>query len=79
MRAIVKNVLSAKFSFLDRHLAGQDFLLGDSFGAADAYAFTVLWWAPVVGIDLASWPNVAAYVERISARPTCALPWWPKD
>jgi glutathione S-transferase len=69
MRAIVKNVLSTKFSFLDRHLAGQDFLLSGRFGAADAYAFTVLSWAPVVGIDLAGWPNVAAYVDRISARP----------
>ena len=69
IRTVVKDMLGAKFSYLDRHLAGQDFLLGDCFGVADAYAFTVLSWAPVVGIDLASWPNVAAYVDRISARP----------
>jgi glutathione S-transferase len=69
MRTIVKTSLGAKFTFLDNHLADQDFLLGDSFGVADAYAFTVLRWAPVVGIDLANWPNVAAYVERIAARP----------
>jgi glutathione S-transferase len=69
MRIAIKNMLGTKVSFLDRHLAGQDFLTADGFGVADAYAFTVLSWAPVVGIDLSSWPNVASYVDGISARP----------
>ncbi len=69
VRSIVKNMLAAKFAYVDRHLATRDYLLGDSFSAADAYAFTVLSWSPVVGIDLALWPNLATYVERISRRP----------
>lgn len=69
MRTILKQVVGTKLSYLDRHLARQDYLLGDSFGAADAYAFTILSWAPVVGIDLTGWSNLEAYAARISARP----------
>lgn len=70
MRKLVKDMIGTKFRFLDGHLTDRDYLLGDGFSAPDAYAFTVLSWAPVVGIDLAGWPNVAAYIERISARPS---------
>lgn len=69
LRTIVKNMLGIKFAYLDGHLAGRNYLLGDSFCVADAYAFTILSWAPVVGIDLAEWPNLPAYVARVSARP----------
>ena len=68
-RAIALDTLAAKFVFLDRHLADHDYLHGHRFGIADAYAFTVLSWAPVVGIDLTQWPSLAAYVARIGARP----------
>jgi glutathione S-transferase len=69
MRTVILQLLDSKFSYLERHLADRDYLLGDRFSAADAYAFTILSWAPVVGIDLSLWPNLAAYVARISARP----------
>ena len=68
MRAIVKETLATKFSFLDRHLAGQNFLVDDSFRAPDAYAFTTLSWAGFMNIDLARWPNLTAYIERITGR-----------
>jgi len=70
MRTTVIEMLGTRFSYLDRHLARHDYLHGHRFGIADAYAFTVLSWAPVVGIDLKQWPNVAAYVARIAARPS---------
>ena len=69
MRRIVKEQLAAKFSFLDRELADRPYLTGDRFAAADAYAFTVLGWARFMSIDLARWPNLTAYLERIAARP----------
>lgn len=72
-RAVVKRMLAMKFDFLELHLAGREYLLGDRFGVADAYTFTVLSWAPVVGIDLGEWPSIEAYLRRISARPNvCA-------
>ena len=68
-RETTKEVLAQRFTYLDRQLADRDYLLGDRFAAPDAYAFTVLGWAKLFGIDLARWPNVAAYVGRIAARP----------
>jgi len=67
-RMVVKHMLAMKFDFLELHLAGREFLLAGGFCIADAYAFTILSWAPVVGIDLAEWPNLATYVQRIAAR-----------
>ena len=69
MRRSVKEQLAAKFSFLDQELSRRPYLAGDSFGVADAYAFTILGWAKFMAIDLARWPNLAAYVPRISERP----------
>jgi glutathione S-transferase len=68
-RAVVKHMLAMKFDFLELNLAGQEYLLADGFCIADAYAFTILSWAPVVGIDLTEWPSLVAYIVRISTRP----------
>ena len=68
-RAAAKEQLAKRFGFLDRELAGRPFLLGEAFSVADAYAFTILGWAKYMAIDLGRWPNVAAYVERVAARP----------
>jgi len=68
-KATLKELLAAKIGVLDQHLAGSRFLAGDAFTVADAYAFTVLRWAAPMGIDLARWPNVAAYVARVGERP----------
>jgi glutathione S-transferase len=69
MREIVKATLAIKFNYLEKHLAGRAFLLGERFSAADAYAFTVLSWAAYMNIDLARWSNVSSYVQRVGARP----------
>jgi glutathione S-transferase len=69
MRTIVKAALAVKLTYLDSQLARRDYLMNGGFSAPDAYAFTILSWAPVVGIRLAEWPNLTAYVARIAARP----------
>lgn len=48
---------------------GRPFLTGENFTVADAYAFVVASWSPRVGVDLGQWPNVAAFVQRVSQRP----------
>lgn len=64
-----KEQLAKKFDYLNAHLQERGYLLGDRFTAPDAYAFTVLGWTKYFGIDLARWGNLAAYVDRIFARP----------
>ncbi|HEY2534584.1 MAG TPA: glutathione transferase GstA [Xanthobacteraceae bacterium] len=68
-KKISKENLGKRFDWIDRQLAGRQYLLGDKFTIADAYLFTVLRWSPRVDIDLAKWPNLKAYVDRVAARP----------
>ncbi|TRX72770.1 glutathione transferase GstA [Pseudomonas mangiferae] len=50
-------------------LDGRDYLLGERFGVADAFFFTMLRWLPHLGLDLARWPVFGAYMARIEPRP----------
>jgi len=68
-KKLAKERLASRFAVLDAHLAHSAYLLGEQFSAADAYAFTVVSWAHHFGIDLATWPHLKAYIERIGARP----------
>ena len=68
-RAATIAKLADRLSLLDRHLADNRYLNGNEFTAADAYLFTVTNWASRLNIDLASYPNLVAYRERIAARP----------
>jgi len=61
--------LGQRFDYLNKHLDGKQYLMGSQFTAADAYLFTVASWAPHLKVDLAKWPAVKAYVDRIAARP----------
>ena len=60
-----------RFARLNSHLNGREFLL-DHFTVADAYLVTVLNWARFVGLDLAKWPAVKAYNDRMLKRPNVA-------
>jgi glutathione S-transferase len=68
-KAISKENLAGRFAYLDKQLAGRQYLMGDKFTVADAYLFTILNWAKRVEIDLGRWPNVTSYVGRVAARP----------
>lgn len=68
-KTLSKDVLAGRFAFLEKHLAGKQYLTGDKFTVADAYLFVVLRWSPRVGIDLSKWPNLSAFVARVAARP----------
>ena len=43
--------------------------MGSNFTVADAYTFTIVNWTNFVGIDLKPYPNLAAYMARVAARP----------
>ncbi len=70
-RAEAERNVGRRVRYIEQRLSdGNSFLLGDDFTVADAYAFVVLNWANVVGIDLTSWPQTQAYLERIKVRPS---------
>ena len=45
------------------------FVLEGHFTVADAYLYTVLGWAPEVGVKLLRWPGLVRYYENIGLRP----------
>jgi len=61
--------LKKRYALLDKQLAGRDYLFGDRFGVGDAYLFTVTNWAKTVKLDLSEYPNLAAFQQRVAARP----------
>ncbi len=68
-KTISKENLAKSFKHIDEHLAGKQYLTGETFTAADAYLFVVTGWSRFQAIDLAPWPNLKAFQERVKARP----------
>jgi glutathione S-transferase len=65
----VRDKLALRFAELDRHFADHDWLALDRFTVADAYTFTIVNWSNFLRIDLKPTPNLAAYLQRVAARP----------
>ncbi len=60
--------LTARFTHIDQHLHGDDYLMGRDYSIADAHLFVVSNWAGWVNFDLSPYPNVTSYRGRIGAR-----------
>ena len=61
--------LGKRFDWIDKELARKQYLMGDKFSVADAYMFTVMRWTQRINVDLAKWPNIKAYMDRVGGRP----------
>ena len=66
-RAAVRAKLAARFTELDAHFAGHEYLAG-TFSVADAYAFTIINWANILALPLKPYPHLQAYLARVAAR-----------
>jgi glutathione S-transferase len=66
--AVKKGLAAKQFTYLEKMLAGRDYLMGD-FTVADGYLFTVLNWTNFHKIDLSAFPNIVAFMTRVAARP----------
>ena len=69
-KSIVRDTLKTKYEYVDKQLAGKSYTMGEQFSVADAYLFTVTTWAAHVGLDLSGFKNLAAFMDRMRARPT---------
>lgn len=63
--------IHSHLSFLNQELASRDFCTGEAFTAADVQLFFPIE-AAEARADLGAYPNVAAYLERLRARPAYA-------
>jgi glutathione S-transferase len=67
---LTKNL--SRLDYLENYLKGREFLL-DHFSVADAYLVTIINWTMATPpIELAKWPVVKAYYERLRTRPSIA-------
>ena len=64
--------LPKQLDYIQKRLGQNQYLLGDTFTVADAYLFVMLTWAAYVGADMKKWPQLAAYYQRVMARPSVA-------
>ena len=68
-RAVVKGIIARRLDYLAKQLEGNNYLMGESFTVADAYLFTILGWSKLLAVNLAPWPVLKRYTERVAARP----------
>lgn len=60
--------LKRRYALIEKQLEGRNYLFGDTFTVADAYLFAVTRWARGVKLDLAEFPNVRAFQQRVAGR-----------
>ena len=68
-KPMVTKTLLSRFQWVDEQLAGQQYLMGNSFSVADVYLFNVSNWAPLVKVDLSSFAHLAAFRAHMAQRP----------
>jgi glutathione S-transferase len=68
-KQMARETLAKRYAFVDEKLAGKSYLMGEQFTVADGYLFTVTNWARIVKFDLAPYPNVVAFQDRVRHRP----------
>ncbi|WP_141734056.1 glutathione transferase GstA [Oligoflexus tunisiensis] len=69
VKNITKDMLGRKFDFMSSRVAGGKFMLGNAYSVVDCYAFTILNWTNVHGIELSKWPELSRYMETVRSRP----------
>ena len=65
----VRERLLKRLQWMDGQLAGKPYLMGEQFTVADGYLFTVTNWTQPTKLDISGLAHLAAYRERVGARP----------
>ncbi|UMR28808.1 glutathione transferase GstA [Massilia sp. MB5] len=69
VKEMFKQKLFKRFGHLVQALERHEYLCGPRFGVADAYLYAVLLWTRFFDIQLERWPALAAFMQRMAARP----------
>ncbi len=67
--------LQAAYAVLDAHLAGRDWIVGDGITNADLTCCGYLYYPEPFGFDRAEFPNIDAWLTRLSATPGWKSPY----
>jgi glutathione S-transferase len=68
-KTMARTKLLERLQWVDSQLAEKQYLMGDQFTVADGYLFTVSNWTKPTNVDISGLANLAAYRERVGARP----------
>jgi len=68
-KQFARNYLVKRLGWLQDTWGSRKYLMGEQFTVADAYLFTVLGWGTHVGVDIAQWPALKGFMERVAVRP----------
>jgi glutathione S-transferase len=68
-KTIVKKKLGDRFALLDKHFSANDYLMGKTYTAADAYLFTITNWSSHADVDMTPYKNLNAFRDRVGKRP----------
>jgi glutathione S-transferase len=72
VRAHARTRIPRTLDVVAGHLKQSPHLLCERFSVADAYLIWALTLMPLAGIDLAGWPALGAYLDRMQRRPSVA-------
>ncbi len=69
--ATLRDEASGALDHMERLLSKQPYLIGDAVSVADLCLYAYSHKAGDIGLDLAGWPGLQAWCQRLSAQP-----WW---
>ncbi len=67
--------LTAAYGVLDAHLAGREWIVGDDITNADLSCCGYLYYPEPFGFDRTAWPNIDAWLTRLSETPGWKHPY----
>ncbi|MEQ6249831.1 glutathione S-transferase family protein [Sulfitobacter sp. HNIBRBA3233] len=72
MTAKVPQTMATCAAYIETQAFRGDFVCGDTLTVADAYLFVVCNWLGGDGVDVSQFPRIAAFMDRMAARPSVA-------
>ena len=68
-KPVARQHLARRQAFVNEHLKGRQYLMGDTFTVADAYLFVTTMWSKLVQVDISSFAELLQFQERVAQRP----------
>jgi glutathione S-transferase len=68
-KLLFRQKLGERLKWVDSQLEGRDYLMGAQFTVADAYLYVLSGWRGAVGVDTGALKQLAAFMQRVAARP----------